>query len=114
MSYLPFIAYFFGGAFLINAIPHLVSGVQGRAFQSPFANPPGRGLSSSTVNVLWGFFNLAVSYLLVLHIGTFELRSFGHVLALGAGGLLIGLFSARSFGQFHGGNLPEQSNSIQK
>jgi len=107
MSYLPLIAYFFGGAFFTNSIPHLVSGVLGRPFQSPFANPPGRGLSSSTVNVLWGAFNLAVSYLLVLHVGAFELRSFGHALALGVGALLIGLFSARAFGQFHGGNAPQ-------
>jgi hypothetical protein len=31
----------------------------GHAFQSPFASPPGVGLSSSMVNVLGGFFNLA-------------------------------------------------------
>jgi hypothetical protein len=57
-------SYFFGGVFLANAIPHLVSGMMGRAFQSPFAKPPGVGLSSSTVNVLWGAFNIAVGYLL--------------------------------------------------
>ncbi len=50
----------FGGAFLANALPHFVSGVMGRAFQSPFAKPPGEGLSSSTVNVLWGFLNGAI------------------------------------------------------
>jgi hypothetical protein len=50
-------SYFFGGAFLTNAVPHFVSGVMGRPFQSPFAKPPGQGLSSSTINVLWGFFN---------------------------------------------------------
>lgn len=49
-----------GGAFLANAIPHCVSGTMGRPFQSPFAKPPGQGLSSSIVNVLWGFFNLVV------------------------------------------------------
>jgi hypothetical protein len=31
------VSYFFGGAFLANALPHLVSGMMGRAFQSPFA-----------------------------------------------------------------------------
>jgi len=51
-----YISYFFGGAFLANAIPHLVSGVTGHPFQSPFAHPPGQGLSSATVNVLWGAF----------------------------------------------------------
>ena len=53
-----FIAYFFGGAFLANTIPHLVSGISGSPFQGPFASPPGQGLSSPTVNVLSGMFNL--------------------------------------------------------
>jgi hypothetical protein len=39
------ISYFFGGAFLVNAIPHFVSGVTGHPFQSPFATLPGEGLS---------------------------------------------------------------------
>ena len=56
------VAYFFGGAFLANTIPHLVNGISGSPFQSPFASPPGVGLSSSTVNVLWGMFNLSVAY----------------------------------------------------
>jgi hypothetical protein len=51
MHWLTFASYFFGGAFLCNAIPHFVSGVTGRAFQSPFAHPPGKGLSSALVNV---------------------------------------------------------------
>jgi len=45
------VSYFFGSAFLANAIPYFVSGMMGRSFQSPFAKPPGQGLSSSTVNV---------------------------------------------------------------
>ena len=60
MHWYHFVAYFFGGAFLANSLPHLSNGISGRPFQSPFASPPGKGLSSSTVNVLWGFFNLAV------------------------------------------------------
>ena len=98
-------AYFFGGVFLTNAVPHLVSGLTGRAFQSPFAKPPGEGLSSSTVNVVWGFFNLAVGYWLVCRVGAFDLRATGDVVPLGAGALLIGIFSSRRFGRFHGGNL---------
>ena len=58
------IAYQFGGAFLANAVPHFVNGMMGRPFQSPFAKPPGNGLSSSTVNVLWGFANFVIAYLL--------------------------------------------------
>ena len=43
MRWYLYVAYFFGGAFLTNAIPHFVSGVTGHAFQSPFASPPGAG-----------------------------------------------------------------------
>jgi len=109
MNWLHLVSYFFGGAFLANAIPHFVSGMMGQPFQSPFAKPSGEGLSSSTVNVLWGFFNAVVGYLLVVRIGDFDLRSKSDVLALAVGALLIGLFSARHFGQFHGGNAPSRS-----
>ncbi|WP_234732334.1 hypothetical protein [Acidocella facilis] len=107
MPWLDLLSYFFGGAFLANAVPHLVSGMMGRPFQSPFAQPPGEGLSSSTINVLWGFFNIVAGYVLVLRIGDFGVRNTGDVLACGAGVLLIALFSARHFGRFHGGNQPE-------
>jgi hypothetical protein len=75
MPWLPLLSYFFGGVFLANAIPHFVSGMMGRPFQSPFATPPGQGLSSSTVNVLWGFFNIVVGYVLVCRVGDFGLRN---------------------------------------
>jgi len=104
MNWLHLVSYFFGGMFLTNAIPHFVSGIMGEPFQSPFAKPSGKGLSSSTVNVLWGFFNAVVGYVLVVRIGNFDLRSISDVLALAVGALLISLFSARHFGQFHGGN----------
>jgi hypothetical protein len=107
MQSLSLASYFFGGAFLANAIPHTVSGMMGRRFQSPFAQPPGQGLSSSTVNVLWGFFNLVVAYVLLCRVGEFDPKDAADALALGAGAFLIGLFSARHFGRFHGGNGPE-------
>lgn len=97
------VAYFFGGAFLANTIPHLVNGISGFPFQSPFATPPGQGLSSSTVNVLWGMFNLAVAYGLVVRVGRFDLRRTRHVAALGLGALLMALMLARHFGELHGG-----------
>jgi hypothetical protein len=99
------IAYFFGGAFLANTIPHLVNGISGLPFQSPFATPPGKGLSSSTVNVLWGTFNLAVAYGLVARIGRFDLRRTSHVVVLALGMLLMALMLARHFGELHGGNV---------
>jgi hypothetical protein len=96
------VAYFFAGLFLMNAVPHLVNGVSGNPFQSPFATPPGEGLSSSTSNVLWAFFNLVAGYALC-RVGTFSLRKTSHAALLGLGALLIGVFTARHFGQFHGG-----------
>ncbi len=97
------VAYFFGGVFLANALPHLGNGISGRAFQSPFASPPGIGLSSAMVNVLWGFFNLAVGYLLVCRVGSFDLRRPRNVVALALGVLLMALLLARQFGRLHGG-----------
>jgi hypothetical protein len=109
MDWIHHISYFFGGSFLANAIPHFVSGLMGRAFQSPFAKPPGEGLSSSTVNVVWGFFNLVVGYLLVCRVGNFDLRSTADVAALGLGALVMSIPLARHFGKFQGGNSPESS-----
>jgi hypothetical protein len=109
MQWLPLLSYFFGGAFLANSVPHFVSGMMGRPFQSPFAKPPGEGLSSSTVNVLWGFFNIVVGYVLVYRVGDFSLKDTADVAAFGAGAFLIALLSARQFGRLHGGNQPEHS-----
>src|SRR6202020_2016310 len=97
MAWVHVASFFFGGAFLCNAIPHFVSGVMGRPFQSPFAKPPGQGLSSSTINVVWGFFNLAIGYVLVCRVGDFDLRDTRDVAALGLGALSISLFAARNF-----------------
>jgi hypothetical protein len=109
MGWTHYVSYFFGGTFLANAVPHLVSGLMGRPFQSPFAKPPGKGLSSSTVNVLWGFFNLVVGYVLVCRVGSFDLRSTVDVAVLGLGVLSMSLMLGRNFGEFHGGNSPERS-----
>jgi len=106
MQWIHYLAYFAGGAVLTNAVPHFVSGVMGRPFQSPFAKPPGEGLSSSAVNVIWGFFNLVIAYLLICHVGNFDLRAADDAIALGLGMLLSGTALARMFGRFHGGNSP--------
>jgi hypothetical protein len=103
MRWYGYIAYFFGGAFLVNAVPHLVNGVSGHPFQSPFATPPGQGLSSAWVNVLWGSTNLVFAYLLLGRVGRFEFRRWRHILVAGAGGLAMALMLARAFGRFYGG-----------
>ena len=103
MKWYHYLAYFFGGAFFTNAIPHFVMGVTGHPFQSPFATPPGEGLSSAVINVLWGFFNGAIAYLLLARVGNFELRKTVHVLPAGLGLLLMAILSATWFGRFYGG-----------
>jgi hypothetical protein len=64
MKWYHFVACFFAGAFLANTVPHFVQGVSGNSFPTPFANPPGKGLSSPTVNVMWSLGNLVVGYVL--------------------------------------------------
>jgi len=59
-----YVACFFAGVFLANAVPHFVHGISGDRFPTPFARPPGKGLSSPTVNVLWGLLNLVVGTIL--------------------------------------------------
>jgi hypothetical protein len=109
MEGLVYVSYFFGGAFVSNAIPHFVSGTLGRPFQSPFAKPPGEGLSSSLVNVVWGAFNFLVGYVLLARVGDFELHNTRHMLLAGLGALGMAMFAARHFGRFHGGNAPGAS-----
>lgn len=65
MEWYQYTASFFAGALLANVVPHFVHGVSGNKFPTPFAKPPGKGLSSPTVNVLWALFNLFVGYLLL-------------------------------------------------
>ena len=110
MNWLHAVSYFFGGLFLANAVPHFVAGTMGKPFQSPFAKPPGKGLSSATVNVLWGFANGVFAYLLLLRVGHFDLRSLACIVPFAVGALLLSLQCSRHFGQFHGGNLSEKKS----
>ena len=104
--WLDYLSYFFGGAFLANAMPHWVAGLMGEPFQTPFADPPGKGLSSSTLNVWWAAFNFAVAYLLLIQVGSFDLHALPDVAAAGIGSLLMSLMAARIFGKLHGGSAP--------
>lgn len=59
------VSLFFAGLFLANGIPHFVSGISGRKFHSPFAQPFVKGLSSPLSNVVWGLINLTLSLTLL-------------------------------------------------
>lgn len=105
VNWLHDVSYFFGGLFLANAVPHFVSGMMGRPFQTPFARPRGAGQSSSTVNVIWSFVKFVLAYWLILCVGNFDARDAQSITALGLGALTISLGLARRFGRFNGGNL---------
>jgi hypothetical protein len=99
MSWYVYIAHMFAGAFLINAVPHLVNGLSGRTFPSPFASPPGVGDSPALVNVIWGFANLVIGYGLLAGVGPFAFGLSLDALALGLGALLMGWRLASHFGE---------------
>jgi hypothetical protein len=64
MQWYHYVSGFWAGAFLANFVPHFVKGVSGDPFPTPFAKPPGKGLSSPVVNVGWALLNAVVGYLL--------------------------------------------------
>jgi hypothetical protein len=103
MKWYHYIAYFFGGAFLVNFVPHFTNGVSGRSFPSPFSTPPGQGLSPAWVNVLWGLFNLLIAYLLLGRVGDFSLRKTRNVAVAGIGALAMGLMLAQAFSRVYAG-----------
>lgn len=98
-----YVAIFFAGAFLCNSVPHLVAGLQGASFQSPFATPRGVGLSSPLVNFLWGMFNLIVGALLLstYPIGIGFTTGFAVLIA---GALATGTYLAWHFGSVRRGH----------
>ena len=90
------LACFFAGMFLANAVPHFVHGVSGNRFPTPFAKPPGRGLSSPIVNVAWGWLNLLIGYLL-FHAGKLASTDRLAVAAFFAGVIAISLMLSVNF-----------------
>jgi hypothetical protein len=99
MPWFHYFGWFVGGVFSANALPHLIAGVSGRPLQSPFASPPFQGLSSPLVNVVWALFNLAVAYLLVARVGSFDVQSGSHAAVWFVGFGAMALQCARSFGR---------------
>ncbi len=97
MEIVGFIVLFFGGAFAVNGIPHFVSGLMGRPFPTPFANPPGKGLSSPELNVLWGFANFVVAWFLLVRIALLDLHYGLPTAIAGAGSLIMALILSKLF-----------------
>lgn len=97
-----YVAWFFGGAFLCNCLPHLVAGLQGVPFPTPFAVPRGIGNSSPLVNFLWGGFNFAVgSYLLSIY--PIAIGPNVGCAVVAAGALALGVYLSIHFGHVRRG-----------
>lgn len=82
------------GLLLLNAVPHLVAGVTGLRFQTPFSRP-----SSPVVNVLWAAANVAAGAGLLYwsQPEAARLPAGLPLAALGGGALLMALALARTF-----------------
>lgn len=57
-----YLACFFAGFWGVNVLPHLLHGISGQAFPTPFASPPFQGLSSPLVNTTWALVNIVLAY----------------------------------------------------
>jgi hypothetical protein len=94
---LPWIAYvvhFIAAAFLTNGIPHFVNGVSGRSFRTPFGRANG---SSPEVNVVWGWVNFLIAFLLFANIGPLYIGTPGDTIFVAAGMLVTGIILSRIF-----------------
>ncbi|MDR3610069.1 MAG: hypothetical protein P4L27_05870 [Ignavibacteriaceae bacterium] len=96
MKWYHYIAAFFAGALLANAVPHFINGVSGNPFPTPFANPPGKGLSSPIVNVIWACLNMLAGYIL-LRVSKTTTKNNLAMLVLFLGILAISILSSIAF-----------------
>ena len=95
MPWIAYIAHFIAAAFLTNGVPHFVNGVCGRSFRFPFA-PPAK-TASPTANVIWGWANFFIAFLLFANIGPLYIGTPGDTIFVAAGALVTGVVLARIF-----------------
>jgi hypothetical protein len=100
MEWYQYIAIFFSGAFLSNAVPHFVYGVCGDKFPTPFSKPPGQGLSEPYINVLWSGFNIVIGYLL-LRAGKLNTDNCVSMIVFFVGFMLMALMASKNFPKKH-------------
>ena len=96
MTWLNYLACFGAGLFLANSVPHWVNGVSGNGFPTPFAHPPGKGLSSPLVNVVWALCNAVAGYVL-FRAGRISVVNTSAMLVFFAGVAVISVMSSVHF-----------------
>jgi len=100
--YLTLMQHFLAGAFLCNSVPHLVAGLQGRKFPTPFAIPATIGYSSALTNMFWGVFNAVVGLLLV-SAAPVAIGMNASCISVLLGAAVVGIFIAKHFGRVTAG-----------
>lgn len=88
---------FIAGALIVNMLPHLINGISGKPFPSPFSEPPGIGLSSPVSNVAWATINFLLAAAFV-YFGKLSQQRGTIILGYVAGGLLMAFYLAHYFG----------------
>lgn len=96
MNWYEYLACFFAGAFFANVVPHFVNGISGNRFPTPFAHPPGKGLSSPVVNTAWALLNLVLGSIL-FHVGKVTTGGIGALAVLFAGISVLSLLMSVRF-----------------
>jgi hypothetical protein len=91
---------FFAGVFAVNILPHYIHGIIGQPFPTPFATPPGEGLSSPVVNVLWALINFLISFS-IFYFAKIGQRKKWIWVAVFIGGMLMSFNLANYFGALH-------------
>lgn len=95
-----YILAFFAGVFAINVLPHYIHGIMGKSFPTPFANPPGVGLSSPVINVLWALINFLISFS-IFYFARIGKRKKWIWVAVFVGAVLMSFNLASYFGELH-------------
>ncbi|MFT4204733.1 MAG: hypothetical protein QM610_12580 [Chitinophagaceae bacterium] len=88
---------FFAGIFFTNMLPHYIHGISGKEFPTPFADPPGVGLSSPTMNVVWALINFFIGTSL-LYFGKLGSRKKSLWIAGVVGAVVMSFYVAHYFG----------------
>jgi hypothetical protein len=87
---------FLSGAFFINSVPHLVTGINGKTHMTPFSKN-----SSAIVNIIWAFVNIIIGVWILNYsshqiIDVFSMSNFAW--SFWIGGLVMALAAAWLFG----------------
>ncbi len=92
------IAFIAGGIFVnVFVFPHFINGVSGRPFPSAFSSPPGIGLSSPVLNIVWATINFSIACALV-YFARLNQRHRSIALGYFTGGLAMAFYLAHYFG----------------